>query len=129
MLLDSKHIAIMLLGALPPATSIKLWPSYSAIPSDVPLACRVALALDIDCVNNLIRPQDIANGAVLTKEAAELYCTSTCQDSLRSYMEGVSSSCSESDYILNPDTTTRQFPIALASGLSWAYNVSCIEDS
>jgi hypothetical protein len=129
MLLNSKHIAIILLEAISPATSIQLWSSYTAIPSDVPLACRAALVLDIDCLNSLVRPQDIANGAVLTKDAAQLYCTSTCQESIQDYVHGVRSACGDKDYILNHDTTARQFPIALASGLSWAYNVSCIEDS
>ncbi|KAL4940189.1 hypothetical protein BDV06DRAFT_197177 [Aspergillus oleicola] len=112
------------------ASAVQLWSNPSEIPTAVPLACREALSADIACPNNLIRAQDVANGAALTPEAATLYCTFECWDSLKGFQEGVYTDCGQNtEYILNSGSATKQFPAAIADELVWAYNVSCIEDS
>ncbi|KAL4782868.1 hypothetical protein BJX76DRAFT_358502 [Aspergillus varians] len=124
-----QNIPRALLLVIIPAAAIQIWPSSSDIPNAVPLSCRQALASNITCANSLVRAQDVINGAALPKEQAELYCTAECQKSLDNFRHNVNSTCGEKEYVLNHHATVKQYPLALADGLIWAYNVSCIRDS
>ncbi|KAL4936502.1 hypothetical protein BDV06DRAFT_233336 [Aspergillus oleicola] len=119
--------ALFLLLILP-ASGIQIWSSPD-IPDAVPLACREALAYNITCANALVRAQDVTNGAALPKEEAELYCTKGCQSSLEAFQQEVSKTCGDGGYVLHKKSTTKQYPLALAHKLIWAYNISCLQDS
>ncbi|KAI3339953.1 hypothetical protein F4824DRAFT_498074 [Ustulina deusta] len=127
-------VAIIVVGCLLVAAThaVQLWSAPAAIPTTVPAACRAVLVQNITCDygnNSLVTAGQAANGVALISSEATKYCTTSCYQSLRTFKTNVDSKCGNTEYNLYPNSNLTQSAAALADGLSWAYNLTCIEDA
>ncbi|KAL2060600.1 hypothetical protein VTL71DRAFT_9241 [Oculimacula yallundae] len=108
--------------------SIQLWSSPGALPTTIPAGCRSALSQNITC-SQLVTPSFISAGRSLSINASKLFCTDACYTSLQAYKTNVDSRCGSTLYRMYANSTFNQSGMAVADPLSWAYNVTCIQDS
>ncbi|KAI1658124.1 hypothetical protein F4813DRAFT_388904 [Daldinia decipiens] len=125
---------VVLIGHLlfPAAKAVKLWTAPAAIPTNVPAACRAALVQNITCnygKNNLVTAAQAASGLALISSEAGTYCTTSCYESLKTFQANVDAKCGSTQYALYVNSSYTQSAAALADGLSWAYNLTCIKDA
>lgn len=121
-----------LLGFLAGADAVTLWSAPGAIPTTVPASCRAVLVQNITCTygeSSLVTAGKVANGLALVESEATTYCTPACYQSLAQFQANVDSRCGDKAYTLYPNTTLTQSGAALADGLVWAYNMTCLRDA
>ncbi|PHH87392.1 hypothetical protein CDD83_8935 [Cordyceps sp. RAO-2017] len=111
------------------AFALSLWTSADAIPAGVPEACRKALARDIACGDSLVTAAQALSGRALGRGAAARYCTQACHDSLQAFRAEVEQHCGDAAHRMFPNSSLEQSGAVLASGLLWAYSLTCIRDS
>ncbi|ETS88167.1 hypothetical protein PFICI_01995 [Pestalotiopsis fici W106-1] len=125
--------AVLLWQLLAPVTqAVKLWSAPAAIPTSVPATCRAVLVQDIACTygnNSLVTAAQAANGLALVDSEATTYCTTGCYQSLKTFQTNVDARCGNTEYTLFLNSNYTQSAAALADGLSWAYNLTCIQDA
>ncbi|KAI1104573.1 hypothetical protein F4804DRAFT_332111 [Jackrogersella minutella] len=112
--------------------AVQLWDSPAGIPTIVPAACRAALVQNITCdygENNLVTAAQVVSGLALVTSEATTYCTVSCYQSLKTFKTKVDTSCGSREYALYINSSYTQSAAAIADGLSWAYNLTCIKDA
>lgn len=123
-----KKASLAAVGCSGLSGAIQLWESPADIPNSVPAVCRAALIANITCDPILLTADQALANAALTEDVAAEYCTTACAESINMFQSRVDSACGRGALALWHESTLRQSPWHLASGLAWAYELSCIED-